>query len=84
MHQGKWCLVCLTIVCPTGKNGNKLQAGENHNVLSAIARGHNRMDGLVIYQLSADMEEVVEMENDLTYMLEDCALKLEDSPSNIY
>ena len=42
------------------------------------------MDGLVIYQLSADMEEVVEMENDLTYMLEDCALKLEDSPSNIY
>ena len=42
------------------------------------------MDGLVIYHLTAGMEEVVDMENDLSDRLEDFAQKLEDSPSNIY
>ena len=42
-----------------------------------------KINGWKIYHLSAGMEEVVDMENDLSDRLEDFAQRLEDSASNI-
>ena len=41
-----------------------------------------KINGWKIYHLSAGMEEVVDMENDLSDRLEDFAQRLEDSASN--
>ena len=42
-----------------------------------------KINGWKIYHLSAGMEEVVDMENDLSDRLEDFAQRLEDSASKI-
>ena len=42
-----------------------------------------KINGWKIYHLSAGMEEVVDMENDLSDRLEDFAQRLEDSASMI-
>ena len=42
-----------------------------------------KINGWKIYHLSAGMEEVVDMENDLSDRLEDFAQRLEDSASTI-
>ena len=41
-----------------------------------------KINGWKIYHLSAGMEDVVEMENDLSDRLEDFAQRLEDAASN--